>query len=66
MARPVKPVTGQSREAPARPQPFVQKYHVALYLVAYLIVERQCLDQGVTWCQLKRRPLKGHRSHCLL
>jgi putative transposase len=39
----------------ARPQPCAQEHHVALCLVAYLIVERERLDQGYTWRQLKRQ-----------
>jgi putative transposase len=44
----------------ARPRPQVQEHHIALCLVAYLIVERERLDHGMTWCQFKRRLiLKG-------
>jgi hypothetical protein len=32
-----------------------QTHHIALCLVAYLMVERECLAQGCTWRQLKRR-----------
>jgi hypothetical protein len=32
-----------------------QTHHIALCLVAYLIVARERLDQGCTWRQLKRR-----------
>lgn len=32
-----------------------QEHHIALCLVAYLIVERERLDQGDTWRQRKRR-----------
>jgi CobN/Magnesium Chelatase/Transposase DDE domain len=39
----------------ARPQPCAQEHHVALCLVDYLIVERERLDQGYTWRQLKRQ-----------
>jgi hypothetical protein len=39
----------------ARPQPCAQEHHIALCLVAYLIVERERLDHGVTWYQFKRR-----------
>jgi hypothetical protein len=40
---------------PSRPRPCAQEHHVALCLVAYLIVERERLDQGSTWRQLKRQ-----------
>lgn len=43
----------------ARPQSNAQE-HIARCLVAYLIVERERLDRGLTWRQLKRqRILKG-------
>jgi hypothetical protein len=38
-----------------RPQPRAQEHHIALCLVAYLIVECERLDRGLTWRQLKRR-----------
>ena len=42
------------------PQPQVQAHHVALCLVAYLIVERERLDRRLTWRQCKRQLiLKG-------
>ena len=37
------------------PKADAQTHHIALCLVAYLIVERERLDQGYTWRQLKRR-----------
>ena len=37
-----------------RPQPRAQEPHIALCLVAYLIVERERLDRGCTWRQVKR------------
>jgi Transposase DDE domain len=41
-------------------QPNAQEHHIALCLVAYLIVERERLDHGVTWRKLKQRLiLKG-------
>jgi hypothetical protein len=40
---------------PTRPQPCAQEHHVALCLVAYLIVERERLEQGGTWRQLKQQ-----------
>jgi putative transposase len=39
----------------ARPQPQAQEHHIALCLAAYLIVERERLDRGLTWRQLKRQ-----------
>src|SRR5918996_3647126 len=35
-------------------QPQAQTHHIALCLVAYLIVERERFDQGMTWRQFKR------------
>ena len=32
-----------------------QTHHIALCLVAYLLVERERLEQGCTWRQLKQR-----------
>jgi Transposase DDE domain len=48
---------GYKRVMAAQPYPKAgaQTHHVALCLVAYLIVERERLDQGSTWRQLKRR-----------
>jgi hypothetical protein len=40
---PVKQATGGA----------AQEHHIALCLVAYLIVERERLDQAGTWRQLK-------------
>jgi hypothetical protein len=41
-------------------QPNAQEHHIALCLVAYLIVERERLAQGVTWRKWKQRLiLKG-------
>jgi putative transposase len=46
-------------DSPGR-QPAAQEHHIALCLAAYLIVERERLDQGCTWRQLKHRLiLKG-------
>ena len=42
-------------KAKASAQEGVQTPHIALCLVAYLIVERERLVQGCTWRQLKRR-----------
>jgi len=48
---------GYKRVMAAQPYPEAgaQTHHIALCLVAYLIVERERLDQGSTWRQLKRR-----------
>ena len=44
------------------PQDGAQTHHIALCLVAYLIVERERLAQHCTWRQLKRRLiLRGSR-----
>jgi hypothetical protein len=37
------------------PPPQAQEHHIALCLVAYLMVERERLDHGVPWRKLKRR-----------
>ena len=42
-----------------------QTHHVALCLVAYLIVERERLDQQCTWRQLKRRLILQGRQLAL-
>jgi len=48
---------GDKRAAADQPyrQEGAQTQHVALCLVAYLIVERERLDQQCPWRQLKRR-----------
>ena len=48
---------GYKRVTAEQPYPTAgaQTHHIALCLVAYLIVERERLDQGCTWRQLKRR-----------
>jgi DDE family transposase len=45
----------RSWKAKASPKEGAQTHHIALCLVAYLIVERERLNQGCTWRQLKRR-----------
>jgi Transposase DDE domain len=40
---------------PARSQPRAQEHHIVLCLVAYLVVERERLDQGMSWRKLKQR-----------
>jgi hypothetical protein len=47
----------QSTAEPA--QEGVQHHHVALCLVAYLILERERIDQGITLRQLKRQLIVG-------
>ena len=47
--------------APVQP-PRAQEHHIALCLMAYLVVERERLDQGVTWRKWKRHLiLKGQQ-----
>ena len=46
----------------SHPQPHAQEHHIALCLVAYLIVERERLDHGLSWGKYKQRLLlKGSR-----
>jgi hypothetical protein len=47
------------------PQDGAQTHHMALCLVAYLGVERERLDQGCTWRQLKRRLILQGRQRFL-
>jgi hypothetical protein len=48
--------------APTQAPPRAQEHHIALCLVAYLLVERERLDQGVTWRKLKQHLiLKGRQ-----
>ena len=48
--------------APVQSQPRAQEHHIALCLVAYLVVERERLDQGVTWRKLRQHLiLKGRQ-----
>jgi hypothetical protein len=42
-----------------------QTHHIALCLVAYVLVERERLDQGCTWRQLKRRLILQGRQLAL-
>jgi Transposase DDE domain len=44
----------RSTEKKTHLQPQTQIHHIALCLVAYLIVERERFDQGITWRQFKR------------
>jgi putative transposase len=47
----------------ARPQPRAQEHPMVLCLVASLMVERERLDQGVSWRKLKQRLiLKGRQA----
>jgi hypothetical protein len=53
----------RSVEGFSRPQPRPQEHHIALCLVAYLIVERERVDQRLTWRKLKRQLiLKGSQT----
>jgi hypothetical protein len=45
----------RSAKTPPLPREGAQEHHVALCLVAYLIVERERLDSGDTWRQRKRQ-----------
>lgn len=45
--------------------PRAQEHHIALCLVAYLLVERERIDQGVTWRQLRRRLILQGRQGAL-
>ena len=51
--------TGYKRSSEEKPRPRegAQEHHVALCLVAYLIVERERLDCGATWRQRQRQRL---------
>jgi hypothetical protein len=56
------PVGYKRRGAAPLPPPRAQEHHLALCLMAYLVVERARLDQGVTWRKLKRQLiLKGQQ-----
>ena len=55
----------RSWKAPPRSKEGAQTHHVALCLVAYLIVERERLDQQCTWRQLKRRLILQGRQLAL-
>ncbi len=53
----------RSVKGSSRPQPRPQEHHIALCLVAYLIVERERVDQRLTWRKLKRQLiLKGPQT----
>lgn len=53
----------RSVEESSRPQPRPQEHHIALCLLAYLIVERERVDQRLTWRKLKRQLiLKGPQA----
>jgi hypothetical protein len=45
----------RSSKAKPRGREGAQEHHIALCLVAYLIVERERLDRGETWRQRKRQ-----------
>ena len=49
--------------AEAQPQKEgAQAHHLALCLVAYLILERERIDQGITWRQLRRTLIVTQRK----
>src|SRR5215470_5677002 len=58
---------GFTRSGKATPPPKEgeQSHHIALCLVAYVLVERERLDQGCTWRQLKRRLILQGRQLAL-
>src|SRR5919201_1929039 len=45
----------RSVEGSSRPQPRLQEHHIALCLVAFLIVERERVEHRLTWRQLRRQ-----------
>jgi hypothetical protein len=47
----------RSSDQTSLPRAGAQEHHIALCRVAYLIVERERLDCGLTWRQLKRQPI---------
>ena len=55
----------RSWKATPSPKEGEQSHHIALCLVAYLLVERERLDQGCTWRQLKRRLILQGRQLAL-
>ena len=55
----------RSWKATLPPKEGEQSHHIALCLVAYLLVERERLDQGCTWRQLKRRLILQGRQLAL-
>lgn len=55
----------RSWKATPRPIEGAQTHHIALCLVAYVLVERERLDQGCTWRQLKRRLILQGRQLAL-
>jgi Transposase DDE domain len=55
----------RSWKATPRPPEGAQTHHIALCLVAYVLVERERLEQGCTWRQLKRRLILQGRQLAL-
>jgi hypothetical protein len=55
----------QSRQDTALPREGAQEHHGALCMVAYLVVERECLEQGRTWVRLKRHLILTGSSQAL-
>ena len=55
----------RSWKAPLPPKEGEQSHHIALCLVAYVLVERERLEPGCTWRQLKRRLILHGRQLAL-
>ena len=55
--------TRDTRES--KPPRMPKAHHMALCLVAYLIVERERLDRGLTWVRLKRHLILTGASEAL-
>ena len=55
----------RSRQDTSLPREGAQEHHVALCMVAYLVVERERLDQGRTWVRLKRHLILTGASQAL-
>jgi hypothetical protein len=55
----------RSWKAPLPPKEGEQSHHIALCLVASLLGERERLEQGCTWRQLKRRLILHGRQRAL-
>jgi hypothetical protein len=55
----------RARTDPPPPREGAQAHHIALCLVASLIVERERLDRGLTWVQFKRHLILTHSSEVL-
>jgi putative transposase len=55
----------RSRTDPPPAREGAQEHHMALCMVAYLVVERERLDQGHTWVRLKRHLILAGSSQIL-